>query len=288
MNEARHPQCFVSYAWESGEHKAWVRFLATRLRGKGVNALLDQWDLHPGANLTAYMERSIEESDYVLIICTPTYVEKASQERGGVGYEKTVITGQMFVSALSEAKFIPILRAGSPSEALPGFLKSRLFLDFRKDTEFESRFEELLRHVYNSPRYPPPPLGDRPYLVPEPNQGLREIEVVERHTRAMIPEYLLRELELNWADRKEGLTSGQKAILNFIEGESVRRSIPQQDLEKEFRNRRGSIYWRLEYLCLLGFIEKEIVGFRRGYPTYIYRLSNDYRSWLSRSLGRTS
>ena len=42
------PTCFLSYSWDSDEHREWVRALATRLREDGVEALLDQFQLAPG------------------------------------------------------------------------------------------------------------------------------------------------------------------------------------------------------------------------------------------------
>ena len=38
---------FISYAWESEEHREWVKALADRLLSDGIDAVLDQYDLHP-------------------------------------------------------------------------------------------------------------------------------------------------------------------------------------------------------------------------------------------------
>jgi len=62
-------KCFISYAWESENHKNWVRDLATELIGNAVDVTLDQWDAYPGIDLTQFMETHIRESDYVLMIC---------------------------------------------------------------------------------------------------------------------------------------------------------------------------------------------------------------------------
>jgi hypothetical protein len=90
------PRTFISYAWEGEAHRIWVRELATRLRRDGVDVRLDQWDTAPGAELTAYMESAIRDNDFVLMICTPTYKSKSDGRRGGVGYEGSVITGELF------------------------------------------------------------------------------------------------------------------------------------------------------------------------------------------------
>src|SRR5712692_1160770 len=94
-------RCFLSYSWDSEEHRAWVRRLASDLVENGVEVLLDQWDVAPGDDLTAYMESSIRESDCVLLICTPSFPRKANEGHGGVGYEKTIVTGELFHSALA-------------------------------------------------------------------------------------------------------------------------------------------------------------------------------------------
>src|SRR3712207_6273724 len=89
------PRAFISYAWESTEHQAWVRDFATRLRADGINVTLDQWTLAPGDQLTHFMEQSVRENDYVLIICTPRYAERSNQRAGGVGYEGDIMTAEL-------------------------------------------------------------------------------------------------------------------------------------------------------------------------------------------------
>jgi len=42
------PKAFISYSWDSDEHKAWVLQLATRLVNNGVDVTLDRWDIHLG------------------------------------------------------------------------------------------------------------------------------------------------------------------------------------------------------------------------------------------------
>ena len=48
------------YSWDDDAHKEWVLQLATRLRRDGVEVTLDQWHLHPGDQLPAFMERAIQ------------------------------------------------------------------------------------------------------------------------------------------------------------------------------------------------------------------------------------
>lgn len=159
------PQCFISYSWDSDSHKDWVRELANDLQKNGVSTFLDQWDLFPGADLTSWMESSIRDSHYVLLICTPSFSKKANERTGGVGYEGTIITGELFSKYPPKKKYVPILKEGDSEVSLPSYLRSRLFLDFRDKTNYKKSLEILLRHIYDVPRYKRPPLGKPPYLT---------------------------------------------------------------------------------------------------------------------------
>ncbi len=162
MTDSQNPSCFISYSWEDEEHKTWVRILAAQLRLNGVDAHLDQFELAPGADLTRFMDSRIRESRFVLLVCTPVFASKANSGIGGVGYEKQIVTGEIFNGNVSDTKFVPLLRRGSAAEALPSYLQSRLFIDFRDDDRFTERLEDLLRHLHGAPLYVTPELGPRP------------------------------------------------------------------------------------------------------------------------------
>jgi hypothetical protein len=82
---------FISYSHDNEGHKTWVRNVASILLSKGINVILDQWDLRAGEDIPTFVESSILSSDRVLLICTDKYVEKANQREGGVGLEAFVI-----------------------------------------------------------------------------------------------------------------------------------------------------------------------------------------------------
>ena len=165
------PTCFISYSWDDKEHKQWVLRLATSLQSAGVHVFLDQWDIHPGMDLTKYMETSIRESNYVLLVCTSIFATKANARKGGVGYEQMVVTGEIFQQTASEKKFIPILRRGSREEAVPSFLGSRITVDFRSEADYQNSLEELLRHMHAIPIAVRPPLGPAPTYVTSATTG---------------------------------------------------------------------------------------------------------------------
>lgn len=159
---AEHPKVFISYSHDSPEHRRWVSELATKLRHNGIDAILDQWDLGPGADVTQFMERGIIDSDRVLVICTDQYVRKANTAEGGVGYERMIVTAQL-VQDLGTDKFIPVIRQASGQEKTPVFLGTRVYIDFRNSSEFESEFDRLIHELHRVPVVEKPPLGKNPF-----------------------------------------------------------------------------------------------------------------------------
>ena len=88
------PSVFISYSYDSEEHKARVKSLAEKLRADGVETVLDQQDLELGDNIPYFIEKAIKETDYTIIVCTPNYKKKSENREGGVGYETYIITNR--------------------------------------------------------------------------------------------------------------------------------------------------------------------------------------------------
>lgn len=168
MSEQANPRVFMSYSHDDDAHKAWVLQLATRLVANGVDVLLDQWDLRLGSDLPQFMETGLTDADRVLVVCSATYIEKANHGKGGVGYEKMILTGQLMRNIASD-RVIPVIRNNCQVEVLPTFLLTRLYTDFRDDGLFEVRYAELLREIHSQPVAPRPPLGPNPFtkVVPQ-------------------------------------------------------------------------------------------------------------------------
>jgi hypothetical protein len=154
---------FVSYSREEQSHNEFVMKLAADLRRNGVDASLDEWDLIPGQDMTLFMESQIRDSDYVVLICTLPYAQKSNIPRGGVGYEKNIISAEMLQASDLRPKFIPILREGTFEDALPTYLGSKYVIDFRESRNYQHALEELLRAIHKQPHPQKPPLGRSPF-----------------------------------------------------------------------------------------------------------------------------
>lgn len=157
-----YPKVFASYSYDSPKHKEWVLDLCTKLRQKGVDVILDQWDLYLGGDLTLFIENAVGDADRVIVICTPSYVEKANTRKNGVGYEASMITAELYQKS-ETTKFIPVIRQSSGDKKTPDFLRTRVYIDFTDDSQFDEKFDELLREIHQAQRSQKPPLGKNPF-----------------------------------------------------------------------------------------------------------------------------
>ena len=169
-----NPKVFISYSHDSPEHKQWVSELAARLRKNGIDAILDQWDLGLGDDITRFMERGIIHADRVLVICTDKYVEKANSDEGGVSYERMIVNSELLKN-LGTDKFIPIIRESSGKEKTPAFFGTRFYADFREDNRFDAECEKLIRALHKIPIVEKPPLGKNPFPTVELDSQLTDI-----------------------------------------------------------------------------------------------------------------
>lgn len=159
------PKAFISYSWDNDEHKKWVKNLSKKLREKGVDVTLDQWETAPGDQLPEFMEKAIRKNDYILVVCTPRYKERSDNRKGGVGYEGDIMTGEA-LSNRNKKQFIPLIREGNEQKSMPTWLKGRYFVDFRNENQFERHFSDLLVTIHGE-REKAPPIGKKPNFKKE-------------------------------------------------------------------------------------------------------------------------
>ncbi len=155
------PKVFISYSHDDQAHKKWVLELAQRLRNAGVDAILDQFRLGIGDDLGSFMEKGVADSNRIIMICTDTYVTKANNGLGGVGYEKMIITAE-YMNQIGTKKVIPLIRQDG-TQNVPTFLGGRLHINFSREDEFELQFDNLLREIHEAPLFKEPPVGNNPF-----------------------------------------------------------------------------------------------------------------------------
>jgi hypothetical protein len=166
------PRALLSYSWDGLPHRDWVRELAARLQGgSGVEVVFDQWHLNPGDDKLRFMEQAVTDSDFVIVVCTPNYAERANKREGGVGYESMVITAEL-AEHMHTNRFIPVLRDGAWTSSLPVYLKSRMGVNLSGNPYSEDEYEKLLRVLHGEP-IQPPPIGKKPDFTKKPRAGIK-------------------------------------------------------------------------------------------------------------------
>lgn len=179
---SEHPKVFISYSWEDEEHKTWVKELADRLLNDGVDASVDQYDLTLGDRLPFFMEQAIANTEYVLIICTPTYKEKSDERKGGVGYEGHIISGELFALG-NEKKFIPVVRKGTVQNSLPACLSGKLAIDLTAGKYYEDSYKDLITTLYGAKEKPK--LGCKPEYISKSIEKISWADSLEEPIRIL-------------------------------------------------------------------------------------------------------
>ena len=164
MIENNVPKVFISYSWESKDHSDWVNSLADKLLADGIEAIIDSYDVSPGDRLPKFMESSIKDSDYVIIICTEEYKRKANNREKGVGYESHIISAELYNNH-NDRKFIPIIRQGDFNTAIPTYLDGKLAIDLRGNPYNETSYKDLIASIFKVKKKPK--VGIRPDYLDE-------------------------------------------------------------------------------------------------------------------------
>jgi hypothetical protein len=103
---------FVSYTHDSPAHNERVLGLSNELRASGFDCDIDQY--HANQSWPAWMERKIEWADYVLVVCTPTYLDRwNNDEKPGVGrgaqWESLLTRQHLYEAPGTNSKFVPVV-----------------------------------------------------------------------------------------------------------------------------------------------------------------------------------
>lgn len=144
------PSLFISYSWDSDEHRQWVRSFSEELRKHNIDSVLDQRDMFAGDETTLFMERGVRHSKIKLLICSENYTRKANNREAGAGYETIISSHEYMLCPVEErAMFIPIVRNNNlpKGRKLPTYLGSALYIDMSSDNWRAEPMLDLLASI---------------------------------------------------------------------------------------------------------------------------------------------
>ena len=167
----QNPRVFISYSWDSEDHRLWVESLATHLRTVGVDARLDVWR-DENQSIDDFMIVELERADYVVAICTPEFKQKVISNAEGTqnsasGFE--IGTAAAF-RRVSGKPIIPVLARGDYADAAPSNLLGFRYYDFTQgdpQATFSQLKDRLLGHEAALPDLGPISAPKEPRLLPD-------------------------------------------------------------------------------------------------------------------------
>ena len=156
---------FISYSHDSQAHRDFVRGVADQLRGDGLDCVIDQYiNGFPPEGWLRWMEDQVEVADFVLLVCTETYLRRyrGHETDGGRGvtFEGVVISQTLYDAYYRNTKFVPVLPEGGDFAHVPLPLKSYTAYTFPKD------YDNLYRYLTGQPEYIAPPVGSKRVMSP--------------------------------------------------------------------------------------------------------------------------
>lgn len=147
---------FISYSWDSEEHREWVSKLAEEIETRPeFHVFWDGYDLDSFIDKNLYMEESVTKSDYTIVVATENYFKKANGRQGGVGIE-TYLNSAKHWQSLLETKRTNSIVVLREKDSTPTYLKGHFHLDFSEDSKYPEKIQELISSLQDKPKYKRP------------------------------------------------------------------------------------------------------------------------------------
>jgi formylglycine-generating enzyme required for sulfatase activity len=157
---AARPRVLISFSHDSAKHEDRVRAVADRLRRHGVECMIDLYDPSPNVPWVRWMETWVRTADFVLVVCTETYLRRArGEEAPGVGvgatWESSQIFQEIYEAAMVNTKFLPCVFDAADIAFIPTPLRG--YTRFIIGTE--AGYDQMFRVVTNQPAIPMEPVA---------------------------------------------------------------------------------------------------------------------------------
>lgn len=188
---------FISYSHDSEEYQQTVLSLADRLRDEGIDCIIDQYEDSPTEGWVRWAINQIEESEFVLVVCTQQYNRlflgrEETVEGRTANWQGAIIIQSIYDSQSNNAKFIPIALSTQDLTHIPVILRGATPCVINTN----EGYEHLYRRLTNQFATPMPALG-----------------VIQQLPRLDRQQFFLNEDSQNTL--KEELLNASKGLLNW-------------------------------------------------------------------------
>lgn len=164
MKEEKHPKVFISHASEDKEH--FVSGFAERLREKGVDAWLDEWEMKPGDSLIEKIfEEGIRECDVFIVVLSKNSINKR--------WVREELNAGIVQRIEKSTRIIPVII--DEGIEIPTSLKDTVWIKIQDLSKYDREFAQILMSIYNETEKPP--LGEKPkFTIDISIPGLNRID----------------------------------------------------------------------------------------------------------------
>jgi tetratricopeptide (TPR) repeat protein len=155
------------------------------LRIEGVDANIDQYDPNPSEGWPRWMMKQIEDSDFVLAICTDIYKNRfeGREKEGGLGanWEGAILTLDIYKGMFNNNKIIPIVFSSGDVEQIPTVLKSFTYYQVDAENVNDIGYTKLYAYLTDQKLIEKPALGNVKQIVMPNNYSHQLPEVEEKN-----------------------------------------------------------------------------------------------------------
>jgi len=155
------PRVFISYSHDSREHMERVLGFSNKLRGHGVEAIVDKYfEDTLDMRWTDWMNEQIEAANFVLIVATSGYLQRMKPAGSGApgqgaNWEGALITQDLYELHGYNARFFAVWFDKDGQASIPKHLRGFPNYDIGSDESYI----KLYRRLTNQPGVTPPPVG---------------------------------------------------------------------------------------------------------------------------------
>lgn len=146
-----NPKVFICHASEDKEK--FVLSFAEKLRGKGVDAWVDIWEMLPGDSLIEKIfEEGIKNAQAIIVILSNYSVNKP--------WVKEELNASVVKRINNKCKIIPIIIDDCD---IPESLKSTVWERINDLNSYENEFKKIVSSIFG--QYDKPPIGEQPKYI---------------------------------------------------------------------------------------------------------------------------